>query len=138
MTLSLGTAARNAACDAAVDLIDGGAAAGKLKIRAGGTLLATFTLADPAFENAGTGAVGQARAFGVDGINPVSAGNPLTTTTVAAGTADNYEATDSDDNIIWTGSVTATGGGGDLQLDNTVLAASQEVRITSWTHTQPA
>lgn len=34
------------------------------------------------------------------------------------------------------GSVTATGGGGDLTLDNTSIAATQPVSITSWTLTE--
>lgn len=33
------------------------------------------------------------------------------------------------------GTVTATGGGGDLTLDNTNIAAGQQVQITSWTRT---
>jgi hypothetical protein len=36
------------------------------------------------------------------------------------------------------GTVTATGGGGDLTLDNTSITAGQTVTITSWTRTMPA
>ena len=65
MALSLATAARNAMCDALVDLLDAGAAAAKIEIRSGtrpanpntaatGTLLATVTLIDPAFGGPGS------------------------------------------------------------------------------------
>jgi hypothetical protein len=37
----------------------------------------------------------------------------------------------------WQGSVTATGGGGDLTLDTTSVTAAQVVTITSWTWTAP-
>ncbi|MGH7470441.1 MAG: hypothetical protein ACRENP_21055 [Longimicrobiales bacterium] len=36
------------------------------------------------------------------------------------------------------GTITATGGGGDLTLDNVSIAAAQQVTISSWTLTQPA
>jgi hypothetical protein len=121
-----------------VDLVDAGAGAGKLKLRESTTVLATFTLEDPAFEAAGTGAAGQARAFGADGSTPVSSGNPLTTTGSAAGNADNYQVTDSNDVVRWSGTVTAIGGGGDLEIDNVSIAVSQEVRVTSWAHNTPA
>jgi hypothetical protein len=138
MAITLETVSRNAACNAVVDQVDAGAAAGKLKVRAGATVLATFTLEDPAFENAGTSAPGIARAFGGDGTNPVSAGNPLVTTGSAAGTADNYQVTDSDDTLYWSGTVTGTGGGGDLELNNTNIAVGQEVRVENWSHNAPA
>lgn len=54
----------------------------------------------------------------------------------AAGTADFfrvYETTDTDCEIQ--GTVTITGGGGDLTLDNPVLAAGQAVEITGFTLT---
>lgn len=35
------------------------------------------------------------------------------------------------------GTVTATGGGGDMEIDNTSIAAGQQVSITSWTFTAP-
>ena len=36
------------------------------------------------------------------------------------------------------GTVTATGGGGDLTLDNTSITAGQTVTITAWNRTMPA
>lgn len=111
---TLSTAARNAACDAVTALVNAGATAGKLKYRAGVTLLCTFTLNDPAF---GAAVAGVATAGGF----------PKQTTAVADGTADTYEITDSDDNVIITGT-----------LANIPIANAQVVRATSLTHTQPA
>jgi len=36
------------------------------------------------------------------------------------------------------GSVTATGGGGDLELDNISIAVSQTVTINTWTYVEGA
>jgi hypothetical protein len=121
---TLSTAARNAACDGVVDLVDAGAGAGKLKIRASGTLLAEITLADPAFGAASAGVA-------------TGASFPRSDTSAdASGTADNYQITDSDDNVIISGTVGE--GSGDISLDNTDIAAGQTVTINSLTHTQPA
>jgi hypothetical protein len=54
----------------------------------------------------------------------------------AAGTIGHYELRKSDTTTITErGTVTATGGGGDLQVDNTVVAAAQQVTITAWSRT---
>lgn len=134
MTTRLATAARNAAANAVVDLIDAGAAAGTLKIYSGsqpatpndtpaGTLLATVTWADPAFGNAATGVA--------------TATDPAAVLGVAAGTAGCFLVEDSDGNNIWDGTVTATGGGGDLQLSTTTISVGVTVDITAFTYTQP-
>jgi hypothetical protein len=134
MAVTLTTESRNLACDAVVNNVNGG----KLKIKQGGSLLVTVPLEANAFEPAGTGAAGQARAIGDDGTTVVSAGNPLIATGTGAGSADAYDVTKADDTVCWSGVVTITGGGGDLTLDNVSIAVGQEVRITTWAHTQPA
>jgi hypothetical protein len=54
--MTLTTAARNAACNAIVDLIDAGAGAGTLVFETSGDVeVATLTFSDPAFGNASTG-----------------------------------------------------------------------------------
>lgn len=127
MSITLQAAAQNAACNAVCALANGG----KLKLKsAGGAVLATFSpLANPAFGNASAGVA-------------AAAGLPLSTTGLAAagsGTnATNYEVTDSSDVVKWSGTVTITGGGGDLTVDNPNIAQNQAVNVTSWTHTQPA
>lgn len=125
MAITLSTAARNAACDAVVDLIDAGAGAGKLRIKdVSNNILCSITLADPAFGAAATGVA-------------TAAGLPKSGTgTAAAGTgtaATQFDVVDSDDNVVWTGTIPAN-----LTLDNVSIAENQTVTITSWTHTQPA
>ncbi len=126
MATVLPTASRNAACDAVVDKVDQGSAAGKLKIRgAGATVLATITLEDPAFGAASTG-VATAASF------------PKTDSSAdATGTAIDYVVTDSDDTII-IGPVDLTEGSGSNQLVNTDINSGQPVTVNSLTHTQPA
>ena len=135
MVVRLSTAGRNAATDAVVDLIDAGAAAGKIEIRTGaqpatgetaasGTLLATVTLADPAFGASATGT-----ATGTD---------PAAVDPVATGTAGWFRVLDSNNGKVFDGSVTATGGGGDMTLSNTSLAPGISTDITSLTYTTPA
>lgn len=123
MSLTHGTATRNALADACVDRVDGGSP-GLLKIRAGSTVLATITLANPAF---GSGSAGAAAMSGL----------PLSAVAGATGTADNFQVTDSASTLIFSGSVTATGGGGDLTLDNTSITSGQTVQVTSGSYTAP-
>lgn len=134
MTTRLATAARNAAANAVVDLIDAGAAAGTLKIYTGsvgatpndtpaGTLLATIPWDDPAFGNAATGVA--------------TANDPDPATGSAAGTAGCFLVEDSDGNNVFDGTVTATGGGGDLELATTTISVGVTIDITSFTYTQP-
>jgi hypothetical protein len=129
MAITLTTAARNAACNAIVDLIDIGAAAnGTLVLYAGGvggTTLATFTLAGTAFGAASTGAA-------------TLASTPINATATGTGTANAFQVRDQDTAEVFRGSVTATGGGGDLTLDNTSVASGQTVSITSFTFTVAA
>lgn len=135
MTIRLSTAARNASTDGVVDLIDAGAGAGTIKVYTGtqpatgdtaesGTLLATVTLADPAFGASATGT-----ATGTD---------PAAVTGVAAGTAGWFRVEDSTGANVFDGSVTATGGGGDMQLSTTTISVGATVDITALSYTTPA
>lgn len=128
MTTTLATIARNAACDAVVDLVDGGAGAGKIRIKSvGGTVIAEVTLSDPAFGNAASGVA-------------TAAGLPLVGAGIAAagsGTnASTFEVTDSNNQVIWSGAVGV--GSGELQIDNLSIANGQAITINTFTHTQPA
>ena len=135
MTLSLATTVRNSMCDALVDSLDLGSGAGKILIYSGtrpanpnasitGTLLATVTCADPAFGAASSGAA--------------TLTDPASVTAVATGTATHFRAVDSDDTPKFDGSVTATGGGGDLTLGTTSITSGLAVDITGGTVTVPA
>lgn len=139
MATRLSTAARNAAADAVVDLLDAGSGAATMEIRtgsqpasandaAGGTLLAAVTLADPAFGSAGSATPGTA----------TMASTPRTATGVAAGTAGWFRLKDSTGATVLDGSVTATGGGGQLELATTTISVGLNVEITASTVTMPA
>lgn len=136
MATRIPTASRNAACDAVVDRLDAGAAAATIEIRTGaqpasandaasGTLLGTLTLSDPAF---GAAAAGVATA---SAITQDSAAD-------ATGTAGWFRAKDSDGNTVIDGSITATGGGGDMTLASTSITTGEPIQVTSWTVTMPA
>lgn len=136
MAIAIVAGARNAAVDGVVDLADAGAAAAHLKIYSGsqnadpsvdpvGTLLVNYTLSDPAFGAAASGSA-------------ALSGTPKSTTASAAGTAGCFVLEDSNGANVLQGSVTATGGGGDLTLDNTSIASGQTVNITSLNVSIPA
>lgn len=135
MAITLATATRNAGCDAIVDRVDAGSGAGTVQIRSGtrpasansaatGTLLATVTLADPAYG---------AAAAGVATLT-----DPAAVTAVADGTATWFRVLDSTGATCWDGSVTATGGGGDMTLATTTISTGLTVDITSGSFTQPS
>ncbi len=132
MAIRLPTASRNAAADAVVDRADAGSGAGTIDIRTGGqptsandaatgTLLATITLADPAF-GAATG-----------GVTTLDADPDLETTGLADGTPGWFRMKDSDGGTVLDGAV-----GSDLTLSAGTIATGATVRITSGTVTMPA
>lgn len=136
MATRIPTASRNAACNALVDLLDGGSAGGHVEIRTGsqpadpnsaatGTLLVDINLSDPAF---GAASVGVATAD----ITPA-----LTAEAIATGTAGWFRAYDSNDVPVLDGSCSSTGGTGDCTLNTTSIVDGVDVTITSWTVTAP-
>lgn len=139
MATGLANATAIAMANAAVDKVDQGAGAGKAKIYTGSrpvnvdaaisdTLLVTFTLDDPAFgAGADANPGGQAAAQSL----------PITGSPAASGQAGWYLTTDSDDNPLWNGNVTASGGGGNMELNTVTIAIGTDVDITAWTFTQP-
>ena len=134
MTARFTTALRNAWGDAVDDATNAGAGAGKLRIYTGaqpastadaatGTLLAEVTLGDPAF-----GAC-------ANGILPMN--NPASVNASATGTAGWYRVLDSNNVAVHDGSVTATGGGGDLELSTTALVSGSAVDLGAGNITMP-
>jgi hypothetical protein len=128
--LTLTTAIRNAMTDVIVDALDAGSGPGTIAIRSGtrpadpattatGTLLATVTLADPAFGGASGGSATIADPAGVTAAN--------------TGTATWFRAFDSNGAACFDGSVTATGGGGDLTLASTSVVSGTTIDITGGT-----
>lgn len=136
MTVTLSNAARNASLAAITGLIDAGTA-GSLLIYDGtrpagpGTavstqsLLAEFTLSDPSFAN-------------VNGVGTLDVSPALTDTGLDDGTATWCRFTDSSDVAVMDGKITATGGGGDIELNSTTVSTGVDVEITGGTLTMPA
>ena len=138
MALKIAAALAIAMADLVVDAIDAGSGAGKLRVYSGtqaadpsvapsGTLLVEFTLADPAFGGA-TAVTNYARAT-VNAVTAVAAS--------ATGVATWFRAVDSAGVAVFDGTVTATGGGGDLTIQSTSIVSGTEVSVTSLTYNQP-
>lgn len=124
MAVTHSTAARNAIADAAVDLLDAGTtdASGDLEIRTSGDVeVATLTLSNPAF-GAASSAVATAATITDD-------------TSATGGTAAKAALRDRDNTDVILCSVTATGGGGDIELSSVSIGAGDTVSITSLTYT---
>ena len=120
------TAVKTARMQAVADAIDGGAGAGKLVIGTTGMdprTLATITLTDPC----GAASAGELTLdFDPD----------ISTTASGSGSAAEAKIVDSTDADVITGlTVTATGGGGDITLDNVSINSGQTVTITAGTIT---
>ena len=123
MTVSHSTNMRNSLADNVDATINSGStdAQGDFVVMDGTTDLAEFNLQDPAFGAASSGVI-------------TLQGTTLTTTAGTAGTADTFEIRDKNNAMQVTGSVTATGGGGDVEIDNTSINSGQQVDLTSLTY----
>lgn len=132
MTLRLPTATQNANTVTVANLFDAGAGAATVDVRTGvqpasandpatGTLLWTWTLADPAWDAP------------VAGVAALDATPVIATTAVAAGTAGWFRAKDSNGNTVLDGSV-----GAQLTLDSAIVSIGQTVNLTAGTLATPA
>lgn len=131
MTIQMGTTLRNSR-SAQIETTIG--TTPKVQIRTGaqpancaaadsGTLLAEFALASDWATQA-------------SGVLTFS-NTPISATASGTGTAAHYRIKDSAGTTChMQGSVTATGGGGDMTVDNTSIASGQTVQITGWTITE--
>lgn len=133
--LRLATATRNVMADAVDDRVNVGSGAATIKLYSGtqpvdantglsgNTLLATFTLDDPAFGAASAGTI-------------TLAGVPRNTTGVAAGTATWFRCESSDPFTIFDGDVGTSSA--TLVLNTTTISVGVAVTITAGTFTVPA
>jgi hypothetical protein len=142
MAVRISTAARNAAADAIAALANGGTGPGVLRVYTGGqpagpataptgTLLAEFVLSDPAF------------AAAVAGSAALDTTPSLTDSGLADGVAGWFRMLDSTEAAgaglgIVDGSITGSGGGGDLTMNTTQINTGVTVTITAGTATMPA
>lgn len=129
--MEISTAAQNAAGQAVTDLLNGGT----LKIYTGtspgvnnaatGTLLGTLTLSATAF---GAWSAGSATANTITGDSAAD----------ATGTAGYFRALSSGGAAIIDGTISASGGGGELILNSTAITEGASIDVTSWTINHPA
>lgn len=141
MTVQWSAAVRNAVLDAwetamgtAVKVqFYTGAQPANAATAASGTKLAEFTL-DADWAGAATAGSKSMQKGG----SPVSGANAYATTGLAAGAIGYYRIVDSAGTTCHEqGSVTATGGGGDMTVDNTSVALSQAINVTGYSKTAP-
>ena len=121
MAITLATDGRNLCADGLGDNLD----SGTIELHTAGDVeVATLTLNAAAFPAAATGTI-TAAAISDDA-------------SATGGTTTKFVLKDSGSNTIMSGTVTASGGGGDIILDNTTIGAGVTVSITSLTITVPA
>lgn len=123
MALAHITAARNGMADYIVDLLDLGSAdaQGDLVFMTSGDVeVATLALSNPAF-GASVAGVATASAISDD-------------SNATGGTAALFKLVDRDNNELLRGTVTATSGGGDIELSSVVIGAGSTVSMTSLTY----
>lgn len=127
MALTHVVAIRNQLADLVVDAIDLGTTNANGDIQIGtaafAAILATIEFQNPAFG---------AAAGGTATMN----GAPLEDSNAAgSGTAAVFRNRDRNDGEVFQGTVTATGGGGDMELSSTTINNGDAVRINSYTYT---
>lgn len=132
MALTHTTAVRNVLANAVWTAIDAGSGNATIQITktagnyTGANLLAAITMADPAFSTASGGTI---TALGVP-LEDSSADN--------TGTAVEFRVIDPSGTEIFKGTVTATGGGGDMEISSTAITAGDAVRVNSFTYSASA
>lgn len=125
MAVTHPTAIRDGISNYVVDQLDLSSPPGKLVLQtSGGVTVATLTFSNPAFGNSSAG-VATASAISAD-------------TNAIGGTIAKAELRQGGATPIILCSVTATGGGGDIQLNSVIVSAGQQVSITALTYTAPA
>jgi hypothetical protein len=129
MSIQFSTTVRNAMLDvvestigtAAILKIWSGTAPANCAASDTGTTLVSYTLASDWAAAASSGS----KSFN---------NTPISGTASATGTATYFRIFNSAGTTChWQGTVTATGGGGDMTLDNTSIASGQTVNVTSFT-----
>ena len=125
MSVTHATAVRSALADLIDTLVNTGSGTAKLRLRDGTTTIVDFDLADPAFGAASSGVI-------------TLASTPIAATAAASGDVDNAQLLDQDAGVVLSCSVTATGGGGDIEVSNVSIANGQDCSLTSLTYSAPA
>ena len=122
MAVTHSTVARNAATNSVVDLIDVGTAnsTGRIVIKETATTLVVLNFSVTAFGDSSDGSAS---------ANAITNG-----TATGVGIANSFEVINRDAVVVLSGSVSMSGAGGDLILDNTSITENQTVSISSFTY----
>jgi len=118
---TLTVAGKNAMLNSLVDLIDQGStnSSGKLIFKTGSTsTVATLTLSNPAFGDASAGSV--------------SANSITADTNAVGGTIATFSVVNRNETEIFSGTVTATGGGGDIELSTLSITSGDHVSLSTF------
>lgn len=122
MTISHLTALRSTLADAVDAHVNTGSGTAKVRLRDGSTTIVDFDLEDPAFGNASSGII-------------ALAGVPIAATAGADGDVDNFQIVNRNGDVSLSGSVTAVGMGGDIEVTNINIANGQDCELESLTYT---
>ena len=123
MAVTHPTTIRNGIADYVVDQLNSGTI---VFLTSADAEIATLTFASTAFDGAGTAGAGIA-----------TAGTITPDTDCNAGTVTKFEAKSSGSAVIFQGTVTATGGGGDIILSSTAIGAGDTISISALTYEAP-
>ncbi len=123
MATTHSTAVRNGIADYVTGEINGGGPGSLVLQTAGSGTVATLGMSNPAF-NPASGGTASATAINDD-------------TNAQGGTTTQYVMRSGGASDVWFGSVSATGGGGDIQLSTNIIPPTSTVSITSFTYTAP-
>lgn len=121
MTISHLTALRNILADAVDTHANTGAGTAVLRLRDGTTTIVDFSLSNPAFGSASSGII-------------TANSTPISATAGADGDVDNFQLINRNGDISLSGSVTATGMGGDVEVSNVSVANGQDCSLDSLTY----
>lgn len=127
MALTHATVVRNTLADAIDTAVNAGTTNpnGQVVIMTSGDVeVATLNMSNPAFGAAASGAI-TAAAISDD-------------TSATGGTAALFKVVDRDGTEVYRGTVTATGGGGDMELSTVTIGAGDTVSISSFVYTASA
>ena len=125
MAVTHPTTVRNGLADYVVDLIDAGAGAGTIEFQTSGDVeVATLTFSDPAFGAASSGTA--------------TADTITDDSSATGGVVAKARAYDSDSTEVFACSVTAGGGGGDIEITSVTVGATDTVSMSSLTYSAPS
>lgn len=125
MSITHVTALRSAIADLVDTTVNTGSGTAVLRVRDGSTTVVDFELSNPAFGSASSGVI-------------TLADTPIEEQAEAAGEVDNFQILDRDGTLVLSGSVTGSGGGGDIEVSNVNIALNQDCSLDSLTYTAPA